>query len=385
MDMDDFGGNIPELYFQEEVSQEPDQSESIEMPLNDFTFDVTSMFNQTEISFNEPNASIFNDSEISFNEPKIESCEHDFTFDVSSIFATNTLEDPKVETDVAVKPYKEDDLDDNDHHSIEQDILYEDAFDIDHNEEIDADEDCAPEKIHSQRFLKELRTLNFNHQTKHAIATLAHICHINCEPYIASPALNEHLQWMSDRPIVRELDKEEVFKFYNSAKSSINSEIKSDCTINRKRTRLCRKQKECSEIELSNDLSRVLQNEVILNAEDHDNLSPVQIKEITSQATVMVQNIFRGFYNDRFSRNVKKKKIRGTRSKNLCNSLLVHKRTKKDFKGELLHKRPVWSKSSVKMGCYEREFAINTQVDILGKPNLKKWYYSRNKLIKDMR
>lgn len=373
MNMDDIA-NIAELYFPEEVTPEPDLSESMEMPMNDFTFDVTSMFNET---------APFNETDISFDEPKIEHCENDFTFDVSSIFTANALDDSKTEPGDAV--YKEEDIDSNDHQSIDQNVIYGDAFDIDHFEEVDVEEDreSVPEKTHSKRYLKELRTLNFNHQSKDAVATLAHLCHINCEPYIASAAVNEEFQWMSDRPIIRELNENEIYKFYNSTKSPIQSE--SVGKSNRRCKRSCRKQKECSKLELSKDFVRVIKNEVILNAEDHDSLSSSQIQDITSQATMMVENIFKGFYDDRFSRNVKKTKIRGSRAKNLCNSLLVDKRTKKDFKGELLSKKPAWSKSSVKTGCYEREFAINTQVDILGKTHTKKWYYSRNKLIKDMR
>jgi hypothetical protein len=369
--MDDISSTIAELYFEEDVSQELDEGEPMVIPLNDFTFDVTSMFNETQVDVSE-------------REPKIETNEDDFTFDLSSIFTKGTPEDPKRESNGVLEPCKENDIDVD---SIEQNIVFEDAFAIDHSEEIeagsDADFDCAQPKAQSRKYMKQLRTMNFKHQTKHAIAVLAHLCHVNCEPYIASAAVNEHFKWMSDRPIVRELDEAEVYKFYNSTKSSLRDKV--DDKINSKRKRSCQKQKESSEIELSDDFNRVIQNEVILNAEDHDCLSSYQIKEITSEASLMIQKICRGFCVDRFSRRVKKKKIRGAKAKKMCNSLLVEKGIKKDFKGELLHSRPVWSHRSVKNGCYQQEYAINTQIDTLGKKHLKKWYYSRNKLIKDMR
>ena len=381
--------DIAELYFQDGASEESDQNEPSEMPMNDFTFDVTSMFNETEVSFNEP---------------KIESCENDFTFDVSTIFAPDSAEDVKAESDEPVVPNKEDhDVHDDDPKSLDQDILYhEDAITVDHSEEIDADEDrdVTPEKKQTKTFLKQLRTLNFNHQNKHAIAALSHLCHMHCEPYIASAAVNERFQCMSDRPIVRELNEEEICQFYNTTKSSNRSKTELDCRTKCKRTRsrtsrLGLDQTECYKTDPSNDLTRVLQNEVILTAEDHDNLSSKQIEDITSRAITMVENIFGEFYTS--SRYIKRRKtygvplnrkIHGVRAKIVCNSLFVNKQTKRDFKGELLHRMPVWGPTSVKQSCYKKEFAMNTQVDILSKANPqcnRRRYYSKNKLVKDMR
>ena len=372
------------------ASPNPEQDASSEIPLNDFTFDVTSMFN--------------NDTEISFNESKVNEDANDFTFDVSSIFAKNSPEKSKSDSDKTSPSCKQNIIDNtlytDDQQSVEPEIILDDDFAIGHNEEVDdeneeiqTDEDNDPyKKKRSQMYSKELRTLNFNIQNKHIIATAAHLCQLNCEPYIASAAVNEHFQWMEDRPIIKQLTVDEVYNFYNSKKPPVHS-LEGDNVVNRRVTRQmkrsCPKKEDegDSDVELSSDFARVLLNEVILNAEDHDNLSSRQINEIASNTSKMVQKIFKNLsLNSKMKKLKRHRKIRGIpTARCVCVSSFSDKKTRKDFRGELIHNDPVWLPHSAKRRCYEKEYAINTQVDTLGKKQLKKWYYSRNKLVKDLR
>ena len=372
------------------ASPNPEQDASSEIPLNDFTFDVTSMFT--------------NDTEISFNESKVNEDANDFTFDVSSIFAKNSPEKSKTDPDKTSPSCNQNIIDKtlytDDQQNFEPEIILDDDFAIGHNEEVDdeneeiqTDEDDDPyKKKRSQMYSKELRTLNFNIQNKHIIATAAHLCQLNCEPYIASAAVNEHFQWMEDKPIIKQLTVDEVYNFYNSKKPPAHS-LEGGKVVNRRVTRQMKRScpkkedEEDSDVELSSEFARVLLNEVILNAEDRDDLSSRQINEVTSNTSKMVQKIFKNLLINTEMKKLKKhRKIRGIpTSRYVCVSSFSDKKTEKDFRGELIHNDPVWPPHSVKRRCYEKEYAINTQVDTLGKKQLKKWYYSRNKLVKDLR
>lgn len=388
--------DVRDLYLQcqQNNPQSPDQ-ETMEVPMmNDFTFDVTAMFNESEVSFNSIS--------------KVEDEPNDFTFDVTSMFnkseiisddetgdqnkdisgqildTQTTTDSSKIADDM---PEMEPVLScEEDGSGSNEDVIYADEFEIDHDEEVDLD--SVQEKAHSSKFLKELKTLHFNCQTKHSVAAIAYLCHMNCKPYIAPASNNEKYKLMPDRPVIRELGRNEVLAFYNSSPKSAVASPSSDCdrTASSKRTlrshSKLQAQKASSDVLLTKELSRVIENEVIFNADDCERLTQTQMKEIVGKTEIFVQNIFRKIYQNRCCerRKRKRKGIRG-----ICNSLLGEKQLKEDFKGELLHRRPKWSVGCKKQQCYKKELALNSQIDLLGKSGVRRMYYSKNKLLKDMR
>lgn len=350
----------------------------------DFTFDVSSLFAKHDAEISLPAESEKKEKDFKSNMSEME--ETDFTFDMSGIL-------PSPEGTHVIETYTEMNASSQSPqpHDAEPEIINAEDFIIDHEENIqtiynDLDyTDCFQSSESKQS--KRKRKCQFKKSVQHTLAAFSSICSNNCEPYVASVCINEQLYWMDNRKIIKELPFSFVKKFYNVNYSNKLVEYKygilGECRnrFSHSPGNMLYHQKHANS---SSNLKRVVNNEIVLCAEDSNILTENDIELINQNTLNFINKLFQKLSHLKLYSHKKKHAIDQKTALKVCLSLFNQESTKNDFLGELVHQNPSWKHGNKKYKSYKRDLAIHTQLDGLG-TMIKHYFYAKNRLIKDMR
>eukprot|EP00116_Pleurobrachia_bachei_P006862 sb/3467124/ len=305
----------------------------------------------------------------------LRSTANDFTFDVTTLFSSDT----------PVRKKEEDEEDSEidftlpDEQLIEEEIVSD--VEVGLTEEVEDQGSYCSEEAVLRRGAKAAatwrRNVNFRKEHKRALALFNLQLEESFVPYVAPVTVNEELRWSTKRPLVRELSNEEILRHFNVA------EIPKPFTSPKTKGLRARIK---SQKQYPYHLQRVVKNEVIGQAEEKENLSEAQIDNVTNRALGFIDVVFEKLSEYNFSR--KRKLVTRAEMKNACVAVLASEKKRTELLGELIKDKPVFSSNTrkdIRYTSYTKIPAIRTQFPRDKGETAKQVFKKRSRFVKDLR